>query len=650
MDPLKPGLSLPPIRVPSGPLTRPVPVQPSPDAYVPGALAQTPAQTGPKLESLVELPSAPSESTSLPLQPQKKPAVSPAVPTCLPMELEEEPTTSAPPSAMDQFLKRILEKDQLRQKLGEEEKLYLQRAQGKSHHQDLLRRYGDHRVSPERVHQVHGEFALQRGIDLQQVPEGLAHDNLEAHAHRLVEAFFANPRASLNPEKCQLVKQQTSRSLELLRQAQAEGDAPGDLSAADLYGWMAGNIASLAVQDRAAAEVMLGDHGVRHLVGHNIRVCETMADEIERNGGKVTAKERLMLHQTMIMHDIGYTTQNVRGDLNYNGIQGQDNGHPVLGARYVRERACDANDPLARIFSADELQLVHRCILYHDKDSQGGPGLQFHLSPQPSAQQRAENLESLTRLADNTHAFEDKLPEALYRHPDTLVGLRKMKTAVEIDQPQRAEEFRQQILEQIQERPDLSADDKAAMAMAIATSNPKEMAFLVNRTVGNQPTYRMDEQGKVHLSVEESPIHSGLTQMAGTQRFGLLPGWVKDIAGHKPTELAAGQSRIETEAVAIDLRLASETPAPLTPFQQQLAALCLDDQAFRSWSLQDQSLATTQKAVTALLESAELMSEPQLRQAADLYVEVATNSSRESILQALGQRRQQIQSRRQEIL
>ncbi|MFA5508510.1 MAG: hypothetical protein WC423_24005, partial [Vulcanimicrobiota bacterium] len=172
---------------------------------------------------------------------------------------------------------------------------------------ELKERYTDPRNSTEAFTRELQSFAEQRGVVLEapdQFQKPLSEVGVEPLKKALaptVEALFGNKEANHNPEKKALVSAQAGRFLDLVAEA-----APPGMSASDAFKLAQDNAVLVAYQDRVSSEVFMGDHGVRHLLGHNIRVCEELADKVVAQGGTVSAKDRLVMHQTMVMHDLGY--------------------------------------------------------------------------------------------------------------------------------------------------------------------------------------------------------------------------------------------------------------------------------------------------------------------------------------------------------
>jgi hypothetical protein len=475
---------------------------------------------------------------------------------------------------------------------------------------DLNVRYNDPTTSAESMTHTLNNHAIERGVEIDKVPPNLigdlSKDNLaevKKATQGIVDKLFLSQQASFNPEKHATVTQETERFLDLAMQV-----APKGFSAADAYKLVAGNLALISYQDKAAAENMLGDHGVRHLLGHNIKACEQLADGLEKRGIPVNSMDRLVMHQAMIVHDLGYAMDSVRNPINSEGLKGQDAGHNVLAARYLRERSQNPDDPLAKLFGQGDLERMHRCVLYHDKDVQGGPGVHFNMNSTLTDDERAGNLETMTRVADNSHAFEDKLPELLYRKPQSLKAMRMMKTAGEIGDKALVETFKAELAELIKTDATLAKDDREALLQSVSSVNAKSYQYSVGRISGGKPTFDVDEAGKVYLSVVESGVHQQTSALFGMESHKQMEKFVKDCSGEK-VSLKGCSEIIEGKDVCVIV--SGPTVALDDEFNSELHKGLLQDKAFVKFALVDSQLSSHQ----SILEQRQKLGTPGLDEA-----------------------------------
>lgn len=500
----------------------------------------------------------------------------------------------------------------------------------------LRTRYDDDRAHKEAVQAEIKKFAQDRGVNLDEIPQELAtisfesdaNGQTEAAAQQLVEKFFNSEQASRNPEKYAMVAKQTQEYLQLLRQAQVEGAIPKNATAADMYRLISENITALALQDRAASENLLGDHGIRHLVGHNIEVSMQIAESLRNRGASISSMDKLLMQQIMIYHDLGYAMAPVRDAINQQGIRGQDAGHNLLAAQYVRERIVDSSDVWHTIFGQNQenLDILHRGILYHDKDESGGAGIRFVTKlkeGQDPKLMRAANIESIIRTADNTHAFEDKLPELLYRYPETIKYMRLMKTAGEIDDEAAFLQLRRELAGKINGSDQLSSDDKDALAFAVLGqsnsdgNDPKKglqvegYKFTIGRICGNKPEFAMLDDDRLSITVQESAIHQEAVGLFGQESYDQLRKFLADLQGVNKENIDLNASEIIAGSLVIRLRTGEQKSQTATDYQQRISEIRQADPAFVEFANHDIGLSLEQ---LALEKSLKLTSEGKIDQ------------------------------------
>lgn len=429
-----------------------------------------------------------------------------------------EPSVQVPESQENQTVTPNMEQN---------EKKYIEKNGAKM--EGLEARHVDERTDYKYVRGQIVKFAEGSGLHEDTVAEldGKSYDTesrrvVVEQVQKNIDKLFNSEQGRINPEKHKMVSEQSLRYLELITQAQTEGDISPQLQAQQVLNLVRQNIWTMAYQDRVASENLLGDHGVRHLVGHNIRVTEALGNELVRNGQQVRAVDRLVMHQTMIDHDLGYAMDPVRQGVN-NGGFGIDKGHNVLGAKYERQRMESETDAITQVFSKDQINIIHEGVLNHDSSK-----VKFHVGDS-SENARRENITSAVHIADNTHAFEDKLPELLYSHADTLMTMRLLKTAGEIGDTATVEALKAKLVTEIQAKKNLPKDDIDALKQAALSLTKNSYRFTVGRICGTKPELHMDNQGKLAIDVQESAIHQEVIGAFGEKQYDQFKKFVADI-------------------------------------------------------------------------------------------------------------------------
>ncbi len=414
--------------------------------------------------------------------------------------------------------------------------------------------------------------------------KALALDQIKAAFH--VESITPENDKKLTPEqqKTESVREMSARYIDLAYQAREEGELQ-DFNPEDLAKLVRENVLKLAYQDYAAAENTLGDHGVRHLVDHNITVTQQLADQLEANGQRVSAADRLMMHQIMIDHDLGYAMDPVRDKINGYHVDedhpdeiptqrdrpdlSADRGHNVLAAKFMKERGQMPDDPLARIFTADQIGLMHEGILTHDSSD-----IVFQIekpddSEAVKLEKRRRNTMSAIHLADNTHAFETKLPEVLFATPEGIRTMLLMKIAAESGLGEEAVgEIKDQMREQIAGHTEWSDRYKLSLNRALDTLTTDSYKFAVPRIFGTNPRFRIDQNGKVFVVVDEQPAHRDVLQTFGRDALTQALKFIKDISGKK--DLNPNDTSFDSDNLNIHLNVGEQKSTQESEYQQTL--------------------------------------------------------------------------------
>jgi len=428
----------------------------------------------------------------------------------------------------------------------------------------LENRYNDERNNLENIkngieNYVGEELVAQLGKDV----EKLKDKKFDVESKKVVfeqtkkhiESLLGEKGKRHNLEKQKAVENMTENYLNLLLKAQEEGDISKDVSAEDIQKLAVENIWKLAFQDRVAAENTLGDHGIRHLVMHNIKMTNEVFDQLNNNGQKVNSIDRLMAHQIMIDHDIGYATEPAREAINA-GFMSADRGHNVVAAKFIKQQAEDPNHHMSKVFNGDQLGTIHKGILEHDKSNikliETAKGLKEGTIDEDQA--RKDNLFDAISIADNSHAFEDKLPEILYSHPDSLEYMNLMKAAGEAGDKELVEKIKDKLkgsVQEIVESGKWSKDDGEALEHAVDFISADSYKFAVGRIAGNKPKIEIDKKGNLLIKVQESAVHQEAVQLFGQESYDQFHKFITDYVG-KPENLDPPATEEEIQSATKD--------------------------------------------------------------------------------------------------
>jgi AcrR family transcriptional regulator len=140
-------------------------------------------------------------------------------------------------------------------------------------------------------------------------------------------------------------------------------------------------------QFRDQSMITGSDHGIHHIVMGNIHNSLAILDGCP----EVTPREKLMVLQTMVDHDLGYTTYAAQADF------GAAKDHPLASRAYV-----DQN--INSIFTAEEQTFIRDSILSHSYPAGLDQPLDF-------ANNRTQSLRNVVAVVDAMGTTQDtKLP------------------------------------------------------------------------------------------------------------------------------------------------------------------------------------------------------------------------------------------------
>lgn len=501
---------------------------------------------------------------------------------------------------------------------------------GKAKRQELIDRYRSEGASRKATEQRIEEYAQKVGADrsagLEAIPDGEAFftaegskDRILAQAEPLIQAYFNSDQGSFSTEgeldQAKIVRTQTEQYVALVRQAIEEGSIPDDITSREVYQLVADNIAALGLQDRAATEVLLGDHGVRHLVDHNINVAADLAAQLKAKGYPMTAKDTLLLHQIMLYHDIGYAMDPVRMAIRQDGPKGQDADHALLAAQFVREHMVDTSSPWNKIFNTQDFETMHRAISFHDSADTGVKQVDFsRLEGPDDIEGKRRIIESIVRTADNTHAFEDKLPALIYAVPESLKYMRLLKTAGEVGDKAAEADIKARFAQVLESSTGISSGDKEAFLMALNKLTPSGYKFTVGRIAGRKPEFSLEDQAdggvKVVIKATESRAHQSVVEAFGMDGYGQMRKFVKDVLGENFSEEDFQSGTITSKDLEIQIRKRGQARRESSTYEKSVMKALRSDPKFALFVRSEKDLNILERDInTTLAAQADLTDE-----------------------------------------
>lgn len=224
-------------------------------------------------------------------------------------------------------------------------------------------------------------------------------DEVIGQAEKLTAIYFLNNPATQNNQKYAAIVTTVHEFIELMRQAQDEGHIPQTLFAKDAFKLIAQNITALALQDKGCEVTTIIELDAHHVTEHDIRGCMQLAETLSDHGCALSAMEKLLLHQGMVYHCVGYMVPPVLEAIAEKGMNGKQLGIPMLAAHYIRSQYEAPESAWKRVFSEGAFDLIHRAVLFQDKGGHGTADMALQLSPKPTDTVRSHNLEAIVRIA-----------------------------------------------------------------------------------------------------------------------------------------------------------------------------------------------------------------------------------------------------------
>jgi hypothetical protein len=246
------------------------------------------------------------------------------------------------------------------------------------------------------------KFGFDRNEDFNRFGDSLfkdVTDQVTSAAERLASRYFLENERTKHEAKYTAVVTSTRDFIALMREAQEEEKVPHTLLARDAFKLVAQNITAISLQDRGSDVTTIVELDAQHLVEHELRGCMQLADALIEQGGDLSAKDKLLLHQSAVYHRVGLMIPPVLEAIAQKGVPGSELGIPMLAAHYVRTQYDDPSSVWQTIFSADEFELIHRAVLYHDKKPQSPSDMALQVTPSSAAPTREHNIEAIVRIA-----------------------------------------------------------------------------------------------------------------------------------------------------------------------------------------------------------------------------------------------------------
>ncbi len=172
------------------------------------------------------------------------------------------------------------------------------------------------------------------------------------------------------------------------------------------------NSRKLAYQTERDKYVFSGSsHGTTHILEGNMRMADRMLESL---GDRATAKDKVLIHQIIVDHDIGYTA----GIAQAKGAFEASKDHPLFSTSYV-----EANkEYYIEKFGTDGYEMIKKGILQHSY-----PVSDYNTPTDPEKGFNPGLIRSITSTVDALGVTAEIKCPAFFREPEVIKVLQKVQ-------------------------------------------------------------------------------------------------------------------------------------------------------------------------------------------------------------------------------
>ncbi len=160
------------------------------------------------------------------------------------------------------------------------------------------------------------------------------------------------------------------------------------------------------------------DHGVTHLLEGNMRRDEKAMDDM-----KMSIRDRMLVRQALIDHDMGYTMDGIRNKTSSDGLFSFTKDHPIYSALYV-----EAHRALyEKYFGVEGYQIIHNAVLDHSVVMTSNRNKLDALKYEPGREYNPNAINAVTSMVDCLGTTADVKIGTIYTHPEIIGKMQKLR-------------------------------------------------------------------------------------------------------------------------------------------------------------------------------------------------------------------------------
>lgn len=242
------------------------------------------------------------------------------------------------------------------------------------------------------------------------------------------------------------------------------------------------NARKLAYQTERDKQVFSGsDHGTRHVLEGNMNMADKMFETL---GDKVSAKDKVIIHQIIVDHDLGYTVGVAQAEKSFAASK----DHPIFSTKFI-----EANQEYYKqMFGDDGYEMIHDGILMHSY-----PKSEYNTPTDPEKGFNPDVIRSITSTVDALGVTAETKCPAFFRQPDVIHILQKVKLFAETHDgnvaPEALEMYKNQLRELADKEPD-EARKKGFYNAIDKQFNPVTVEMTLGQYAGVLKDIKMVEQ------------------------------------------------------------------------------------------------------------------------------------------------------------
>lgn len=316
-----------------------------------------------------------------------------------------------------------------------------------------------------------------------------------------LDFFKKDHEIAINQEEVELIEQEAEKFSRIYQEAYSEA------SPQQIYELTQDNVRKLAYQTSLDKNVFSGsDHGTRHILEGNMKWADKLITSL---GDKVAAKDKVLIHQIIIDHDLGYTLGAAQAKESWAASK----DHPLFSACFIEEN----KEYYTKMFGIDGYEMIQEGVLQHSYVKS-----EYNTAPDTEKGFNKDIIRSITSTVDALGVTAETKCPAFFRETQVFEVLQKVKLVMDINKGKLPPEYLQKYKSELHKLADTITDIPArrkAYHEAIDNQfNPKTVEMTLGQYTGLLEDLKITErEGKFipHVRINISKSQALLGDLFG---------------------------------------------------------------------------------------------------------------------------------------